>query len=137
VAYSKRCDLLFDLVSMRGRLQGTEVGESGGARSVRCEQAPRVWRVRDRLNEADVQRWVFCFREGVTVRELADLFSIGISSVKRLLREHGGTAEGGFLAVGPSGCTAPRAGRGWVYAVSCMFVDGVVLGCLTSSHVRA
>jgi hypothetical protein len=53
MAYSKRPDLLFDLARAVERLRGGVVGELGEARSVRCEQAAHVWRVRDRLSAAD------------------------------------------------------------------------------------
>jgi hypothetical protein len=99
-AYSKRSGLLFDLARAVEQLCGREVGDLGGVRSVRSEQAPRVWRVRDRLSEADI-RSLIClisrYREGVTTRELAEYFNIGITSVKRLLREHGVRRGGGTL----------------------------------------
>lgn len=89
MAYSKRSDLLFSLVRAVEQLRGGCVDEFSGLRSVRCEQAPRVWRVCDRLSEADVQNLVLRYREGATARELAEHFKIGMTSVKRLLREHG------------------------------------------------
>lgn len=85
-AYSKRSDLLFDLARAVEWLGGEGVGESGGVRSVRSEQAPRVWRVRDRLSEADIRSLVSRYQEGVTARELAEHFKSGMTSVKRLLR---------------------------------------------------
>ena len=88
IAYSKRLDLLFGLISAVERLWGSDVCESDGARSVFSEQAPRVWRVSDRLSETDVQRLIFCYRDGALLRELASQFKISMNSVKRLLREH-------------------------------------------------
>jgi hypothetical protein len=55
MAYSKRPDLLFDLARAVERLCSEGVDEPGGVCSVRSEQAPRVWRVRDRLSEADIR----------------------------------------------------------------------------------
>jgi response regulator of citrate/malate metabolism len=85
MAYSKRPDLLFDLASTVERLCREGVDEPGGVRSVRSEQAPRVWRVRDRLSEADIRNLISRHQEGVTTRELAEHFNIGMTSVKRLL----------------------------------------------------
>jgi DNA-directed RNA polymerase specialized sigma24 family protein len=87
MAYSKRPDLLFDLARAVERLCGAGVDEPGGVRSVRSEQAPRVWRVRDRLSEADIRSLISRYQEGVTARELAEYFNIGMTSVKRLLRK--------------------------------------------------
>ncbi len=81
-------DLLFGLVSAVERLRGSDAGEFDGACSVRSGRAPQVWRVSDRLNGTDVQRLISCYRDGVTVRELAEQFKISMTSVKRLLREH-------------------------------------------------
>lgn len=89
MAYSKRSDLLFDLARAVERLCSTSVDEPGGVRSVRSEQAPRVWRVRDRLSEEDIRSLIFCYQEGVIARELAEHFNIGMTSVKRLLHQHG------------------------------------------------
>jgi hypothetical protein len=58
-------------------------------RSVRSDQTPRLWRVSDRLDEADLGKLISCYRSGTTARELAEWFSIGKSSVKRLLRARG------------------------------------------------
>jgi DNA invertase Pin-like site-specific DNA recombinase len=88
MAYSKRADLLIDLVSAVERLRGGDVHGADMARSVRSGRAPRVCRVSDRLNETDVQRLISCYREGVIVRELAEQFKLSMSSVKRLLRKH-------------------------------------------------
>lgn len=88
MAYSKRLDLLFDLVSAVERLRGSDAGEFDGPRSVRSGHTPRVWRVGDRLDGTDVQHLISCYRDGVTVRELAEQFKIIMTSVKRLLQEH-------------------------------------------------
>jgi len=47
-----------------------------------------MWRVRDRLDDAGVRRLISAYRDGATTRQLAEQFSIGMTSVKRLLREH-------------------------------------------------
>lgn len=94
MSYSKRPDLLFDLARAVKRLYGGVVGELGEARSVRCEHAARVWRVRDRLSAADIDSLIARYREGVTTWELAEHFKIGMTSVKQLLREHGVRRDG-------------------------------------------
>ncbi|MGH3706908.1 MAG: hypothetical protein ACRDRQ_02125 [Pseudonocardiaceae bacterium] len=89
IAYSKRLDLLSALVSAVKRLRAKDADESETGRNVRSEQAPRVWRVSDRLSEADLCSLVSGYLVGLTARELAERFKINKSSVKRLLRERG------------------------------------------------
>ena len=88
-AYSKRPDLLFELVSTVERLQVKDAQMVDTARSVRSEQAPRIWRICDRLSDADVQSLVSDYRAGMTARELAEQFKISKSSVKLILRKRG------------------------------------------------
>jgi hypothetical protein len=89
MAYSKRLDLLSELVSAveRVRVEGSQELVTG--RSVRSDQAPRLWRVSDRLDEADLCKLISCYRSGTTARELTQWFNISKSSVKRLLRTRG------------------------------------------------
>jgi hypothetical protein len=82
-------DLLSELVSVTERLRVTNAQEPEKGCSVRAGQAPRVWRVKDRLSEADLCNLVSCYRAGAIARELAEQFNISKSSVKRLLRERG------------------------------------------------
>lgn len=89
IAYSKRLDLLSALVSAVERLRANDADEPETRRSVRSEQAPRVWRVSDRLSEADLCSLVSGYLAGITARALAERFKISKSSVKRLLRERG------------------------------------------------
>lgn len=100
MAYSKRLDLLFQLASAVERLQGGDVGKSGGARSVRSERTLRVWRVSDRLDDADVQHLISCYRGGVTVRASAEHFKISMTNVKRLMRKHHVARKGASVAAG-------------------------------------
>lgn len=88
-AYSKRSDLLFELVSAVERLHVKDVCAADTGRSVRSEQAPRVWRISDRLTEADMCSLASSYRAGTTARELAEQFKISKSSVKQILRERG------------------------------------------------
>lgn len=89
MAYSKRLDLLSELVSAVERVRAGDGEEPERVRSVRSDQAPRVWRVSDRLDEVDLCTLTSCYRSGMTARELAERFAISKSSVKRLLRERG------------------------------------------------
>ncbi len=88
-AYSKRLDLVSELVNAVDRLRATNVQEPEKGRSVRSEQAQRPWRVSDRLSEADLCNLALRYRAGTTGRELAEQFKISKSTVKRLLRERG------------------------------------------------
>jgi DNA invertase Pin-like site-specific DNA recombinase len=89
MSYSKRLDLVSELVSAVERLQATGAPEPETGGSVHSDQAPRVWRVADRLSEADVCSLAARYQAGTTARELAEHFSISRTSVKRLLRERG------------------------------------------------
>jgi hypothetical protein len=90
MSYSKRSDLLSELVSAVERLQVKDARTTDIGRSVRSEQAPRVWRISDRRTEADIHSIVSSYRAGTTTRELAEQFKISKSSVKQIpLRERG------------------------------------------------
>lgn len=89
MTYSKRSDLLFDLATAVERVRNAEAHLVAEPDSVRSDQAPRVWRLADRLSEEDEQRLVSLFLEGATVMQLVEKFSLGRSSVKKVLRTHG------------------------------------------------
>jgi hypothetical protein len=89
IAYSKRLDLVSELVNAVGGMRAKEAQQPEPVLSVRSGQAPRVWRVSDRLSEADLCSLVCGYRAGTTARELAEQFNISKSSIKRLLRERG------------------------------------------------
>ena len=88
-AYSKRPDLLFELVSALERLQAKDAQTADAARSVRSEQAPRIRRICDRLSEKDIRSLVSSYHVGTTAPELAKQFKISKSSVKQILRKRG------------------------------------------------
>ena len=88
-AYSKRSDLVFGLVRVMEQLRVADPREHEAVCSVRSEHAPRIWRISDRLSEADVHSLVSSYQAGVTARELAEQYKISRTSVKQLLREHG------------------------------------------------
>jgi DNA-directed RNA polymerase specialized sigma24 family protein len=87
-AYSKRSDLVFELVNALEDLRAKNDHEPERA-SVQSEQAPHVWRISDRLAETDIQRLITRYQAGTTSRELAEQFGISQSSVKLLLRNRG------------------------------------------------
>ena len=89
IAYSKRLDRVSELVSAVERVRVGDGQKPGAGRSVRSDQAPRVWRVSDRLDEADLRSLGSGYSAGTTARELVEQFHISKSSVKRLLRERG------------------------------------------------
>jgi hypothetical protein len=89
MAYSKRPDLLFELVSGVERLKVKDTRTVDTDRSVRSEQAPRIWRISDRLTEADIHSIVSSYCAGTMAWELAEQFKISKSSVKQILRERG------------------------------------------------
>jgi len=87
IAYSNRSDVLFDLVRAVERVGAAGVGGPDVDHSVRSGRAPRAWRVADRLSEGDLRNLVSRRLDGATVRQLAEEFDIGLTSVKRLLRD--------------------------------------------------
>lgn len=89
MSYSKRVDLVSELVSASERLKTTDAHETGDGRSVRSDQALRVWKVADRLTTADLSDLIDLYRAGTTADALAEQFEISKSSVKRLLRVNG------------------------------------------------
>jgi len=89
MAYSKRSGLCDDLATTQARLDDTQAtSQMVECGSVASDHPPRLWRVRDRLAEDDVRRLITRYHEGATGRELAHEFKIGLTNVKRLLREH-------------------------------------------------
>lgn len=86
--------------------------------SVRSEQPPRVWRVSDRLTDADVCSLVTRYQAGTPARELAEHFKISRTSVKRLLAS--GAYGGQFSACSwPSGQLPTPSVLGSAIARSC------------------
>ena len=85
MSYSTRLDLVSELVSAVERLQVEDALTVDTGRSVRSEHAPRVWRISDRLTEADIGSLVSRYRAGTTAREMAEQFEISKSSVQQIL----------------------------------------------------
>ncbi|MGH4017512.1 MAG: helix-turn-helix domain-containing protein [Pseudonocardiaceae bacterium] len=54
----------------------------------------RRWSLRDRYSPEDLQTMIGLYRSGSTARQVAEAFGIGLTSMKRVLREHGVRREG-------------------------------------------
>ncbi|MGH3772230.1 MAG: helix-turn-helix domain-containing protein [Pseudonocardiaceae bacterium] len=93
--YSNRSDLLQQLQSVAGILSGAGrddgVGADGEASACGVIRSRRL---RDRLSPDDVQAMIELYRLGSTARQVAEKFDVSLSSVKRLLRQHGVGREG-------------------------------------------
>ena len=100
LSYSKRPDIGDDLATVLDKLGRAERDQSAKPLSVKSDQPPSVWRVADRLSEADIQRLITRYREGVTIKEVAAEFRISLGSVKRLLRERGARRKDSQSAIG-------------------------------------
>ena len=66
---------------------GIEAGAGHASPSPGIATATRRWRLVDRLGERVIDELLRDRRQGATQRELADRYDIGLSSVKRILRE--------------------------------------------------
>lgn len=51
--------------------------------------AYRRWRIRDRLGPADLDQLVNAFKEGTTIPELVNRYSISRTSIRIILRQNG------------------------------------------------
>jgi transposase-like protein len=49
----------------------------------------RQWSMRDRFSAEDLQAMVDLYSSGATAKQVAETFGIGLTSVKRVLRDHG------------------------------------------------
>ncbi len=92
-AYSKRQDLCDDLsravLRLRSQQAKSHQSTSHGRVSVRSVARSQPQRLADRFTDEDESKLIQGYRDGLTIRDLAAQFSIGTTSVKKLLREHG------------------------------------------------
>lgn len=90
-------------VDLRGRLSNPDIRElvtsvgqlaawikSDHTQAAIRMQAPRRWRLVDRLGERNILELLRDSSTGTTHRGLAERYGISLSSVKRLLRRHRG-----------------------------------------------
>lgn len=92
VRYSNRPDLCDDLHRAIERLRTATAREAAWTLdrvSVCSERKPSVWKVADRLSEADVAEIITRFERGTAKRILAEQFGIGMTALKKLLKHHG------------------------------------------------
>jgi transcriptional regulator of aromatic amino acid metabolism len=54
-----------------------------------CPVGARQWSMRDRFSAEDFQALIDLYISGATTPQVAERFGISVSSVKRVLREHG------------------------------------------------
>ena len=54
-----------------------------------CPVGARQWIVRDRFSAENLQAMVDLYSSGATAKQVAQAFGIGLTSVKRVLRDHG------------------------------------------------
>jgi Helix-turn-helix domain of resolvase len=104
--YSNRPDLLEQLRKVAALLSDGGQDDGAGAK-VTTECVIRSRRLRDRFSLDDLQVMIDLYRSGSTARQVAEKFGISLSSVKRLLhqhgvRRHGPTATGSNLVTGSS-----------------------------------
>ncbi len=87
--YSNRADLQERLAEVcrkaRERSDHDDEDPDMGVRG----QTARVWRVRDRLTDDDVQLLMAEFLAGTSKRVLAGRYKLSLSTVKNILRKHG------------------------------------------------
>lgn len=87
--YSNRDDLLEPLVSVLKKINEDPSASEPEDQLVSADgSTPKAWRVTDRLSSSDVAGLIDSYRAGHTVRDLAERFKLGTTTVKRLLREH-------------------------------------------------
>lgn len=87
--YSNRPELLNSLVSVLGKIKDGTADDSQPASASVCGKQPGVWRIGDRLTDQDVAALLDAYRRGTTAFSLAAHYGLGLTTVKRLLREHG------------------------------------------------
>jgi DNA invertase Pin-like site-specific DNA recombinase len=89
-SYSNRPELAYDLAETLRRLQRAQT-EASAPSSVRSHtgRPPEQRRVEDRLSSEQIEALISSYRAGTTTRELAQRYGLGLTTVKRLLRDHG------------------------------------------------
>lgn len=58
------------------------------------DRVRRTWAMPDRLTLHGLREVVKLYRSGMTARELADMFAVSLSSIKRILRAGGARKRG-------------------------------------------
>ena|SRR6266498_1542990 len=93
-AYHKRPDLASALVKRVAQIRKAQAAAPRLRRSVSSTgRTERVWKLDDRMSDADIRLMADAFRRGTPKWKLAEQYGISESSVKRLLRKHRQVAE--------------------------------------------
>jgi hypothetical protein len=85
--YSNRPDLLEQL--RRVAVIMSDGSHDHGAGAEITASVTRSRRLRARFSPEDLQTMIDLYRSGTTARQVAEKFSVGLRSVKRLLHQHG------------------------------------------------
>jgi hypothetical protein len=90
--YSKRPDVSHDLKRARYQLdKAIKADEPTKRQSVSSTgRKPRVWGMEERLSPETITALIADYRAGSIGKEIAEKYGISLSSVRRLLRKHGG-----------------------------------------------
>lgn len=90
--YSKRPDVGDDLKRARYRLGKAVAADTQSKRlSVASTgRKPRVWSMEERLSPETITAMIADYRAGSIGKEIAEKYGISLSSVRRLMRKHGG-----------------------------------------------
>lgn len=97
-AYSNRSELREQLQQVTVILSKEAKQDDGPDSSTDGEEvcsATRWWSLRERFSPEDLQAMINLYRSGATARQVAEKFDIGLTSVKRVLREYGVRRERG------------------------------------------
>lgn len=88
-AYHKRPDLASALVKRVTQIRKAQAATPRPRRSVSSTgRTDRVWKLDDRMSDADIRLLADAFRRGTPKWKLAEQYGISESSIKRLLRKH-------------------------------------------------
>ena len=109
--YSNHADLQERLMETLHKVTQRDVQDQEASEGdIPNGRSPRVWRVRDRLSEHDIRQLIDRYHAGATTRELAEIFKIGKTTVRLLLRQHGVRRRDQSLVLQPDFVTLRRSG---------------------------
>ena len=85
--YSNRPELVEPLRAVLKRLKVDSPDASPEGNVAAVTSAPStVWRLRDRLTEAQVEQLIAEYQAGATLKQVAARYGLGMTTIKRLLR---------------------------------------------------
>lgn len=86
-AYSKRSGLYEELDRALHRVMVVPAERASSVASVNSGSPAGMWRIADRFAAEDVGKIMESYRGGATAKELAREYKVGLTSIKRLIRE--------------------------------------------------